>query len=130
MIAGYVLVENGYMALALFQKMREVREIPDDYTFASMFKAWSSLGGFLEGSQMHGFLITIGFPILSRAAVAGAIVDFYIKVESPKEVDGLVISSLIGVFADFALAEQGKQMHAYTVKVPCGWDISVVKFYS
>ncbi|KAK4770057.1 hypothetical protein SAY87_030589 [Trapa incisa] len=172
MIAGYVLVENGYMALALFRKMREGREIPDDYTFASMFKACSSLGAFLEGSQMHGFLITIGFPILSRAAVAGAIVDFYIKcgyisearkmfdqieekniitwsalilgyaqgdnlsnamdlftllrLESPEEVDGFVISSLIGVFADFALAEQGKQMHAYTVKVPCGWDISVV----
>ncbi|KAK4781797.1 hypothetical protein SAY86_015899 [Trapa natans] len=60
MIAGYVLVENGYMGLALFQKMREGREIPDHYTFASMFKACSSRGAFLlEGSQMHGFLITI-----------------------------------------------------------------------
>lgn len=171
MIAGYVLVENGDRAFALFRKMKGGGEIPDDYTFASTLKACSSLRAFLEGSQIHGFLITTGFPISSRAAVAGAIVDFYIKcgylsearrvfdqieekniiswsalilgyaqgenlsdamglfrllrVESPMEVDGFVISSLIGVFADFALAEQGKQMHAYTVKISCGLDISV-----
>lgn len=45
--------------------------------------------------------------------------------ESRHKVDGFVLSSLIGVFADFALVEQGKQMHAYTIKVPYGFDISV-----
>ncbi|KAE9609169.1 hypothetical protein Lal_00020260 [Lupinus albus] len=45
--------------------------------------------------------------------------------ESRHKVDGFVLSSLIGVFADFALVQQGKQMHAYTIKVPYGLDISV-----
>lgn len=45
--------------------------------------------------------------------------------ESKHQVDGFVLSSLIGVFADFALVEQGKQMHACTVKVPYGLEISV-----
>ncbi|XP_071694064.1 putative pentatricopeptide repeat-containing protein At3g15130 [Rutidosis leptorrhynchoides] len=40
-------------------------------------------------------------------------------------VDGLVLSSVMAVFADFALVEQGKQMHAYSTKVPYGLDISV-----
>ncbi|KAJ7966005.1 Pentatricopeptide repeat-containing protein [Quillaja saponaria] len=46
--------------------------------------------------------------------------------ESRYQVDGFALSSLIGVFADFALVEQGKQMHAYTIKIPSGLDISVV----
>lgn len=45
--------------------------------------------------------------------------------ESRHEVDGFVLSSLIGVFADFALVDQGKQMHAYTIKVPYGLETSV-----
>ncbi|XP_027356317.1 putative pentatricopeptide repeat-containing protein At3g15130 [Abrus precatorius] len=45
--------------------------------------------------------------------------------ESRNEVDECVLSSLIGVFADFAFVEQGKQMHAYTIKVPYGLEMSV-----
>ncbi|OIV96544.1 hypothetical protein TanjilG_24197 [Lupinus angustifolius] len=45
--------------------------------------------------------------------------------ESRHKVDGFVLSSLVGVFADLALVQQGKQMHAYTIKVPYGFDISV-----
>nr|XP_043637114.1 putative pentatricopeptide repeat-containing protein At3g15130 [Erigeron canadensis]XP_043637115.1 putative pentatricopeptide repeat-containing protein At3g15130 [Erigeron canadensis]XP_043637116.1 putative pentatricopeptide repeat-containing protein At3g15130 [Erigeron canadensis]XP_043637117.1 putative pentatricopeptide repeat-containing protein At3g15130 [Erigeron canadensis] len=40
-------------------------------------------------------------------------------------IDGFVLSSVMAVFADFALVEQGKQMHAHTIKVPYGLDISV-----
>ncbi|KAI3495632.1 hypothetical protein L1887_37977 [Cichorium endivia] len=40
-------------------------------------------------------------------------------------IDGFVLSSVMAVFADFALLEQGKQMHAYTTKVPSRLDISV-----
>uniref|UniRef100_A0A0D9WBF7 Protein kinase domain-containing protein n=1 Tax=Leersia perrieri TaxID=77586 RepID=A0A0D9WBF7_9ORYZ len=39
--------------------------------------------------------------------------------------DGHVLSSVTGVFADFALIEQGKQVHCYTVKTPAGLDVSV-----
>ncbi|XP_059460468.1 putative pentatricopeptide repeat-containing protein At3g15130 [Corylus avellana] len=45
--------------------------------------------------------------------------------QNKHQVDGFVLSSLMGVFADFALVEQGKQIHAYTIKVPSGLDMSV-----
>ncbi|KAI3846048.1 hypothetical protein MKX03_029080 [Papaver bracteatum] len=41
------------------------------------------------------------------------------------QVDGFILSSMIGVFADLALVEQGKQVHSYTIKVPSGLDVSV-----
>ncbi|ESR63838.1 hypothetical protein CICLE_v100107741mg, partial [Citrus x clementina] len=45
--------------------------------------------------------------------------------ERSLQVDGFVLSSMMGVFADFALVEQGKQIHAYAAKVPSGLDTSV-----
>ncbi|KAL5213864.1 hypothetical protein ABZP36_003016 [Zizania latifolia] len=39
--------------------------------------------------------------------------------------DGHALSSVVGVFADFALIEQGRQVHGYTVKIPAGPDVSV-----
>ncbi|XP_058206751.1 putative pentatricopeptide repeat-containing protein At3g15130 [Rhododendron vialii] len=45
--------------------------------------------------------------------------------ESNIWVDGFVLSSMIGVFSDFALVEQGKQMHCYTAKFPSGMEKSV-----
>ncbi|XP_011627174.1 putative pentatricopeptide repeat-containing protein At3g15130 [Amborella trichopoda] len=40
-------------------------------------------------------------------------------------IDGFVLSTMVGIFADMALCEQGKQLHCYTTKVPLGSDISV-----
>ncbi|KAJ0968249.1 hypothetical protein J5N97_025166 [Dioscorea zingiberensis] len=44
---------------------------------------------------------------------------------SGTQVDGHVLSSVVGVFADFALVEQGRQIHCYTIKSPSGEDVSV-----
>ncbi|KAK4274318.1 hypothetical protein QN277_017556 [Acacia crassicarpa] len=52
--------------------------------------------------------------------------DFFQRLREKKhQVDGFVLSSLVGVFADFALVELGKQMHSYTIKLPFGIEISV-----
>ncbi|GAB4837373.1 hypothetical protein Ancab_002250 [Ancistrocladus abbreviatus] len=40
-------------------------------------------------------------------------------------VDGFLLSGLIGVFADFAFIQQGKQLHSYAIKVPSGLHLSV-----
>ncbi|CAN8269313.1 unnamed protein product [Cochlearia groenlandica] len=40
-------------------------------------------------------------------------------------IDSFVLSSLVGVFADFALLRQGKQMQALAVKLPSGFETSV-----
>ncbi|CAI9759659.1 unnamed protein product [Fraxinus pennsylvanica] len=39
-------------------------------------------------------------------------------------IDRFVLSSMISVFADFALAESGKQMHSYAIKTPSGLETS------
>ncbi|KAL3013860.1 hypothetical protein AAZX31_06G077000 [Glycine max] len=165
MIAGYSNERNGEEALNLFREMQEKGEVPDRYTYSSSLKACSCAGAVGEGMQIHAALIKHGFPYLAQSAVAGALVDIYVKCrrmaearrvfdrievksmmsrstvilgyaqednlteamdlfrelrESRYRMDGFVLSSLMGVFADFALVEQGKQMHAYTIKVPYG----------
>ncbi|KAM1022509.1 hypothetical protein ACFX15_042631 [Malus domestica] len=49
----------------------------------------------------------------------------HLRVSVDHQVDEFVLSSFIGVFADFALIEQGKKMHAFTIKIPSGLDILV-----
>ncbi|XVF48485.1 hypothetical protein PTKIN_Ptkin03bG0194300 [Pterospermum kingtungense] len=170
MMAGYTLAGHSEKALVLFHRMQENGKTPDEYTLTTMLKACSGLGKIREGSVIHGLLITSGFPCSGKAAIAGSLIDLYIKcgnlVEARKvfnqigeknviswsalilgyaqegnlteaielfrqlqnsnmQVDDFVLSSMMGVFADFALVEQGKQMHAYAVKVPSGLEISV-----
>lgn len=170
MIAGYVLAGYSDKGLLLFRKMQEHGEIPDEFTFTSTLKACGSLGSVGGGTQIHGFLITSGFPYSVKTIIAGSLVDFYVKCgclvearrvfdlieqksviswsslilgyaqeenlaeamelfrqlrERSLQVDGFVLSSMMGVFADFALVEQGKQIHAYAAKVPSGLDTSV-----
>lgn len=170
MIAGYVMADRGVDALVLFGRMREVGEVPDEYTFSSIVKSCTCVGDVGKGMQIHGILITGGFGLYSSNAVAGALVDLYVKCgclpearsvfdqieeknviswnalilgcaqegslpeamilfrllrESKMEIDGFVLSSLIGVFADFSLVEQGRQMQAYAAKLRSGEDISV-----
>ncbi|KAK7352828.1 hypothetical protein VNO80_18258 [Phaseolus coccineus] len=165
MIAGYCNNGNGGEALNLFREMQAMGEVPDGYTYSSSLKACNCAGAVREGMQIHAALIGHGYPYLAESAVAGALVDLYVKCrrmaearrvfdqieeksvmswstlilgyahedslteamdlfrelrESRHRMDGFVLSSLIGVFADFALAEQGKQMHAYAIKVPYG----------
>ncbi|XP_020212802.1 putative pentatricopeptide repeat-containing protein At3g15130 [Cajanus cajan] len=165
MIAVYTHEGNGEMALNLFREMQQNRDVPDGYTYSSSLKACSGASAVGEGMQIHAALIRHGFPYLAQPAVAGALVDLYVKCrrvaearrvfdrieeksvmswstlilgyaheddlaeamdlfrelrESRQRMDGFVLSSLIGVFADLALVEQGKQMHGYTIKVPYG----------
>lgn len=171
MIACYTQAGCEKKGLNLFRKMQIQGEIPDEFSFTSALKACSSLGLSWGGNQIHGFLITSGFPCSVKQTVAGALVDFYVKcgylqeatrvfdqieektivswsalilgyaqeeklaeamnlftklTESRLRVDGFVLSSMMGVFADFALVEQGKQMHAYAIKIPSGLDVSVL----
>ncbi|KAM7459408.1 hypothetical protein LguiA_036402 [Lonicera macranthoides] len=170
MIAACTLEEMGDKSLLLFKEMQKEGEIPDEYSFTSTLKACSDLGSIREGTQIHAYLITRGFPLSAQTIISGALVDLYVKCgylldarevfnhvekksviswtalvlgyaqegnlseamdlfgqlrRSSIRVDGFVLSSMMGVFADFALIEQGKQMHSYAVKVPLGLDISV-----
>ncbi|CAN0907040.1 Putative pentatricopeptide repeat-containing protein At3g15130 [Linum grandiflorum] len=41
------------------------------------------------------------------------------------QVDEYVLSSMMAIFADFALVEQGRQVHGFSLKIPSGLRISV-----
>ncbi|KAL3586961.1 hypothetical protein D5086_013828 [Populus alba] len=79
MIAGYTVAGFCEKALVLFQKMQEVGGFLDEFTFTSTLKACSDLGAIKEGNQIHAFLITGGFLYSVSTAVAGALIDLYVK---------------------------------------------------
>nr|GMD02899.1 putative pentatricopeptide repeat-containing protein At3g15130 [Ipomoea batatas]GMD63155.1 putative pentatricopeptide repeat-containing protein At3g15130 [Ipomoea batatas]GME11335.1 putative pentatricopeptide repeat-containing protein At3g15130 [Ipomoea batatas] len=171
MIAGYALEGMGDKSLILFKQMQEHGETPDNFTFASTFKACTAFRAIHEGNQIHAFLIVRGFPISSDRVISGALIELYVKCgslfeaqkvfdlaiqksivswttlivgyaqegnlakasdmfrelrESEIPMDGILLSSLMGVFADFALIELGKQLHSYSIKVPCGVNTPVL----
>ncbi|CAH9082195.1 unnamed protein product [Cuscuta epithymum] len=49
-----------------------------------------------------------------------------LREESELPIDEILVSSLMGVFADFALVEPGKQLHSYSIKLPCGLNTPVL----
>ncbi|XP_024995615.1 putative pentatricopeptide repeat-containing protein At3g15130 [Cynara cardunculus var. scolymus] len=71
-------------------------------SWTSLVVGYAQEGNLSKAMQLYGALRKSGIPI-----------------------DGFVLSSVMAVFADFALVEQGKQMHAYTIKIPSGLDISL-----
>ncbi|KAE8654585.1 putative pentatricopeptide repeat-containing protein [Hibiscus syriacus] len=119
MLTGYTIAGQGEKVLLLFHRILENGLILDEYTLTAMLKACSCLGKIREGSMIHGFIITGGFPC------SEAIELFKQLQNSGMQVDGFVLSSMMGVFADFALVEQGKQVHAYAVKICSGLELSV-----
>jgi pentatricopeptide repeat protein len=169
MISGYAHAGHGRDALLVFREM-QLREQPDEFTFASLLKACGGLGAARQGAQVHAAMTARGFSTASNAILAGALVDLYAKCRclpvatrvfeslerknaiqwtalvvghaqegqvgeavdlfrrfwsSGVRPDAHVLSGVVGVFADFALIEQGRQVHCYTVKIPTGLDVSV-----
>ncbi|KAL6990659.1 thymidine kinase [Sarracenia purpurea var. burkii] len=80
-IAGHVqngLVEIG---LNLYYKMRQSALTPDQYTFASVFRACATLATLHQGKQAHG--VFIKSQISGNVVVNCALVDMYFKCSSP-----------------------------------------------
>ncbi|CAL5408184.1 unnamed protein product [Camellia sinensis] len=80
-IAGHV--QNGLveMGLSLYYKMRQSGLTPDQYTFASVFRACATLATLQQGKQAHG--IFIKSQISGNVVVNSALMDMYFKCSSP-----------------------------------------------
>lgn len=80
-IAGHV--QNGLeeMGLNLYYKMRQSGLMPDQYTFASVFRACATLATLEQGKQAHG--IFIKSQINGNVVVTSALMDMYFKCSSP-----------------------------------------------
>ncbi|CAN4113163.1 unnamed protein product [Withania somnifera] len=67
--------------------------------------------------------LTVGYAQEGKLIEA---MDLFKQLRESIMLDGFVLSSMIGIFADFALVELGKQLHCCAVKIPAGLDISVL----
>ncbi|KAG8385846.1 hypothetical protein BUALT_Bualt03G0087600 [Buddleja alternifolia] len=80
-IAGYVQKGLEEVGLSLYYRMRQHGWMPDQYTFASVFRACSSLAILEQGKQAHGVLIKS--QISGNVVVNSALMDMYFKCSSP-----------------------------------------------
>ncbi|KAG6392398.1 hypothetical protein SASPL_146615 [Salvia splendens] len=81
LIAGYVQKGMDEVGLSLYHRMRQLGWMPDQYTFASVFRACSSLAFLEQGKLAHGVLIKS--QINSNIVVNSALMDMYFKCSSP-----------------------------------------------
>lgn len=81
MIAGYVQKGLEEMGLNLYYEMREKGLKPDQYTFASVFRACATLAMLEEGKRAHGVLIKNH--INGNIVVNSALIDMYFKCSCP-----------------------------------------------
>ncbi|XP_051125136.1 pentatricopeptide repeat-containing protein At4g16470-like isoform X2 [Andrographis paniculata] len=80
-IAGYVQKGMEEVGLSLYHTMRLCGLIPDQYTFASVFRACSSLAILEQGKQAHAVLIKT--LVSGNVVVHSALMDMYFKCSSP-----------------------------------------------
>ncbi|GAY35373.1 hypothetical protein CUMW_015910 [Citrus unshiu] len=77
MIAGYVQKGFEEVGLDYYYKMRENGLRPDQYTFASIFRACATLATLDYGKRAHGLMLKCG--IRENVVVNSALIDMYFK---------------------------------------------------
>nr|XP_043610351.1 thymidine kinase b-like isoform X2 [Erigeron canadensis] len=81
MIAGYVQKGLEEAGLNLYYKLRQNGLTPDQFTFASVFRACATLAMLEQGKRAHGVLIKNH--INGNVVVNSALIDMYFKCSCP-----------------------------------------------
>nr|XP_016511912.1 PREDICTED: pentatricopeptide repeat-containing protein At4g16470-like [Nicotiana tabacum] len=89
MIAGYVQKGMEEVGVSLYHNMKQRGVLPDQYTFASVFRACASLAVLEQGKQAHALLIKS--QISGNIVVNSALMDMYFKCSCPS--DGYLVFS-------------------------------------
>ncbi|XP_060675066.1 pentatricopeptide repeat-containing protein At5g65570 isoform X2 [Ziziphus jujuba] len=84
MISYYISVKRSKEAIFLYTRMVLEGVLPDEFTFSSVFKAFSELGLVHQGRQAHGVSVVLGLEV-SNAFVGSALVDMYAKFGKMKD---------------------------------------------
>lgn len=79
-IAGYIQKGLEDVGLEFFYGMRQAGLRPDQYTFASVFRACATLAALAPGKQAHGVMIKCH--IKDNVVVNSALIDMYFKCSS------------------------------------------------
>ncbi|XP_041028445.1 pentatricopeptide repeat-containing protein At4g16470-like isoform X2 [Juglans microcarpa x Juglans regia] len=80
MIAGYVQRGLEEVGLDLYCKMRRTGFVPDQYTFASVFRACATLATLEHGKRAHGVMIKC--QVRENVVANSALMDMYFKCSS------------------------------------------------
>ncbi|GLU20249.1 hypothetical protein SLE2022_364590 [Rubroshorea leprosula] len=78
MIASYIGNKRSKDAIGIFRRMVLEGVFPDEYTFSSVFKAFSELDIERDGRRAHSLCVVLGVNA-SNAFVSSALVDMYAK---------------------------------------------------
>ncbi|XP_062100630.1 pentatricopeptide repeat-containing protein At5g65570 [Humulus lupulus] len=84
MISYYIGQGKCKEAILLYTRMVSEGVLPDNFTFSSVFKAFSELGLVNGGREAHGMSIVLGLEV-SNKFVGSALVDMYAKLGKMKE---------------------------------------------
>lgn len=80
LLAGYVQKGLEKVGLSFYYQMRLGGLVPDQFTFASVFKACATLATLEQGKQAHGVMIKC--KIKENVVVNSALMDMYFKCSS------------------------------------------------
>ncbi|KAF3439182.1 hypothetical protein FNV43_RR17457 [Rhamnella rubrinervis] len=84
MISYYINHRRSKEAILLYTRMVPEGVLPDEFTFSSVFKAFSELGLVNQGQQAHGLSVVLGLEV-SNVFVGSALVDMYAKFGKMKD---------------------------------------------
>ncbi|PON97062.1 DYW domain containing protein [Trema orientale] len=84
MISSYIGKRKLKEAVLLSTRMVSEGVLPDEFTFSSVFKAFSELGLVNGGREAHGMSVVLGLEV-SNVFVGSALVDMYAKFGNMKE---------------------------------------------
>ncbi|XP_004289272.1 PREDICTED: pentatricopeptide repeat-containing protein At4g39530-like [Fragaria vesca subsp. vesca] len=93
MFSGYAQQQESEETLKLYSELQVSRQIPNEFTFASVISAASSLASIQHGQQFHSQIIKVGLE--NDPFVTNALVDMYSKCGSIEEAHKLFDSKTL-----------------------------------
>lgn len=75
MVTGYAQSGDSDKALKLFHNMHQSALLPSEFTLVGVINACSDLCAIVEGKQMHGYALKLGYEL--QLYVLSALVDMY-----------------------------------------------------
>ncbi|XP_027332205.1 pentatricopeptide repeat-containing protein At2g33680 [Abrus precatorius] len=77
MVTGFAQCGDGDKALKLFYEMHHSGVLPSEFTLVGVINACSDLCAVVEGKQMHGYSLKLGYEL--HLYILSALVDMYAK---------------------------------------------------
>ncbi|KAE8690323.1 Pentatricopeptide repeat-containing protein [Hibiscus syriacus] len=137
-ITGYSQSGESLKALKLFSNMHFAGITPSKYTLVGVLNACSDVPAVEEGKQVHGYLLKLGYEsqiwFLWTSMIGGYVqngenenaMNLYgrMRIEGiiPNE---LTLASILKACSCLAALEQGKQIHACTIKHGFGLEVPI-----